>query len=238
MLPLVILLVFFAVLALLLAWKLRQARRAEFIRHQPFPKGLYAALKREHPAFGDKECQLVGLALRQFFGAWNRGGFAPMLAPSVAVVSLWRALAADAPAWARWQAQAFGGRDFPPTAACGLRAGERGPNTQLRRCWWQACRLENIHPWKPTRLPLLFALDAKLGVAGGIAWSLPGRWEAQRRSSDSGGGVTYSASFSTDDLTDTTFDGTTDGMGEGDGAGGTSGDSGGDGGGGDGGGGE
>ena len=38
-------------------------------------------------------------------------------------------------------------------------------NSGLRRCWEHACLEENINPLKPSRLPLLFCLDAKLGVA-------------------------------------------------------------------------
>ena len=44
-------------------------------------------------------------------------------------------------------------------------------NDGLRRAWFFACKDEAINPRKPSRLPLLFALDAKLGVAGGLVYS-------------------------------------------------------------------
>src|SRR4029078_10825439 len=44
-------------------------------------------------------------------------------------------------------------------------------NDGLRRAWVWACRDETVAPRKPSRLPLLFALDTKLGVAGGIVYS-------------------------------------------------------------------
>ena len=50
--------------------------------------------------------------------------------------------------------------------------GERGDNEGLRRVWWYCCLEENINPRKPTRLPLLFALDAKLGIANGFVYRL------------------------------------------------------------------
>ncbi|KQW37870.1 hypothetical protein [Rhizobacter sp. Root404] len=40
-----------------------------------------------------------------------------------------------------------------------------------RACYW-ACRAEGIDPRKPSRLPLLFALDATLGIAGGYVYAL------------------------------------------------------------------
>ena len=42
------------------------------------------------------------------------------------------------------------------------------PCAGLRRTWWYACKDETINPVKPTRLPLLFALDAKLNLADGF----------------------------------------------------------------------
>src|SRR5574343_164011 len=38
----------------------------------------------------------------------------------------------------------------------------------LKRAWRLACDLENINPRHTTRLPRLFALDAKLGIVGGF----------------------------------------------------------------------
>jgi hypothetical protein len=55
-----------------------------------------------------------------------------------------------------------------PAASLGA---EKHSNAGLRRCWVYACREELIDPIKPTRLPLLFALDAKLAIAGGFVYS-------------------------------------------------------------------
>ena len=49
------------------------------------------------------------------------------------------------------------------------------PNTAtagIRRAWRLACKLEGIDPKHPQRLPLLFALDAQLGIAGGFIYTL------------------------------------------------------------------
>jgi hypothetical protein len=97
-------------------------------------------------------------------------------------------------------------------------------NAGLRRCWWHVCREENINPKSPTRLPLLFALDAKLDVPNGFVYAAD--CEAVRRKRNGDGaevGIVYcGGDFSSDG-----FDGGTDGFGDG----GSSGDGGSDGGG-------
>ena len=40
----------------------------------------------------------------------------------------------------------------------------------LRRAWWGACRDEGLNPRQPVQLPLLFALDAELGIPGGYRY--------------------------------------------------------------------
>ena len=42
----------------------------------------------------------------------------------------------------------------------------------LRRTWFQSCRYERLDPKAATRLPLLFALDAELGIADGFHYAL------------------------------------------------------------------
>jgi hypothetical protein len=81
-------------------------------------------------------------------------------------------------------------------------------NAGLRRCWWHTCREEHIDPRKPTRLPLLFALDAKLGIPGGFRY-VPDCGIPRREGTDAvSGAVVYCAGeFSSPD-----FDGGTDGL--------------------------
>jgi len=45
-------------------------------------------------------------------------------------------------------------------------------NEGLWRAWRLACIDERIDPRKPRRLPLLIALDASLGIAGGYVYAL------------------------------------------------------------------
>jgi hypothetical protein len=66
--------------------------------------------------------------------------------------------------------RAFGGF-LHHTPAAALSKSDH-TNDGLRRAWWQACREEHINPQQPTRLPLIFALDRKLGIQGGFVYLL------------------------------------------------------------------
>jgi len=148
------------------------------------------------------------------------------------VDALWLAFSRQQTGYARYCRQALG-RTLPLTPTVALSQALE-TNAALRRCWWHACREENIDPRKPTRPPLLFALDTKLKIRDGFYYFTDdfARRRKVERSDDSGNGssVSYDSqrSWTPEDLQDPSLDGTTDGFG----------DSGGDGGGGDGGGGD
>jgi hypothetical protein len=205
---LVIALVGALVLAAFLFIRWRTAARAEFIRHYTLPKGLFARLQKRRPELGTKECQLVATALRQFFLAYLHGGRRFVAMPSQVVDDLWHELILYTRAYEAFCGKAFG-RFLHHTPAAVL-GPSRDANTGLRRCWWYACREDGIDPRKPTRLPLLFAIDAKLGIADGFHY-LPDCSGVRRKGDDSGGSTPYcGGDFSSD-----CFDGSTDGFGDG-----------------------
>jgi hypothetical protein len=63
-------------------------------------------------------------------------------------------------------------------------------NAGIRRCWRYVCMEENINPHKPTRLPLLFALDSKFNIAGGFHYVADCQG-ARRQGVNDGGAATY-----------------------------------------------
>ncbi len=206
-------------LGLLVVWaKLREARRAEFIRSYSLPPGLYARLQKRRPELTLKDCQLVGRALRQFFLVYLKGGRRFVSMPSQVADDLWHELILYTRHYETFCRHAFG-RFLHHTPAVVL-GKDRQDNAGLRRCWWFACREENIDPRKPTRLPLLFALDAKLGIADGFRYTPDC---SALRPSDRSSGTPYCGG----DFGDVSIDGTTDGFGDG---GGGAGDGAGDGG--------
>jgi hypothetical protein len=205
-------------------WRLMY--RAEYIRTYNFPPGLFEKLKTKRPQIDAKEFQLIARALRQFFLTHLKSGRQFVAMPSQVVDDLWHEFILYTRHYDQFCKQAFG--QFMHHTPAVVLGKNRTDNVGLRRTWWYACLEENINPRKATRLPLLFALDAKLGVADGFRYDLHCKRQDDR---DKGGcsGSTHCGG----DFSDSSFDGSTDGFGDSGG-----GDSGSDGGGGCGGGGD
>jgi hypothetical protein len=181
-------------------------RRDAFIRHYSLPHGLFEKLRKRHPQLTLKECQLVSHGLRQFFLAYLNSGRQYVSMPSQVTDDLWHEFILYTKNYQAFCRQAFG-RFFHHTPAAVLGGGRRQSNAGLRRCWWHVCLEENIDPRAPTRLPLLFALDAKLNIAGGFRYAAD--CDAQRRQGADGGTTHCGGDFSSSSV-----DGGTDGMGD------------------------
>jgi len=183
----------------------RLARRAEFIRSYTLPPGLYEKLRKKHPQLTLKDCQLVGQAMRQFFLAYLKSGRQFVAMPSQGVDDLWHEFILYTRNYDAFCRTAFG-QFLHHTPAIALSA-DRKDNTGLRRVWWHTCREENIDPKNPTRLPLLFAIDSKLGIAGGFVYAA--NCAALREKNSDGGAVHCGGDFSS-----SSADGSTDGFGD------------------------
>ncbi len=149
------------------AWE--QSLRRQFIRDAEFPRFLAAKILEAHPGLQPRDAELVLRGLRQFFMAYLRSGRQFVGMPSKVVDSAWHAYILHTQGYALWCNRAFGGMlHHTPAEAMGSNTQR---NNGLRRTWYWACKEESIHPRKPTRLPLLFALDAKFGIEGGYRYT-------------------------------------------------------------------
>lgn len=148
---------------------LRQWQRAmgeRWLREAPLPQFLKRKLRDAYPHLSQKDGELVERGLRQFFLAClrSRGQFVVM--PSRAVDVLWHEFILHTSAYQRWCRDALGFfLHHTPAETLGRRAHH---NDGLRRAWYWACKDEAIDPRHPSRLPLLFALDAKLAIPNGF----------------------------------------------------------------------
>jgi len=202
--------------------------RAQFIRSYTFPRGLFDKLHARRPELELKQMQLVARALRQFFLAHLLSGRKFVSMPSQVTDDLWHEFILYTRNYDEFCRRAFG-RFMHHTPAVVLGA-DRQNNAGLRRAWWFACKEENIDPAAPTRLPLLFAVDSKLGIRDGFVYAPDCR---KLRSDDGGSGTPVHCGG---DFSNSSVDGSTDGFGNsdaGDSGGGDSGCGGGCGGGGD-----
>jgi len=225
------LLLLLIVLALLWRRQLGLQRDA-YIRSFELPRGLFEQLRKRRPELSLKECQLVSHGLRQFFLAYRKSGGKYVSMPSQVADDLWHEFILYTRNYQAFCRKAFG-KFLHHTPAVAL-SSAAAANAGLRRVWWHACLEDNINPRKPTRLPLLFALDTKLGIADGFHYSADCASLRRRQGASGNESVIYCGG----DFGSAGFDGGTDGFGD-SGSGGSSdgtgsgGDSGGDSGGGD-----
>ena len=217
MLPALIVAGVAGVLALLLWQRYRRLARERYIRQFALPRGLYERLRKRRPELELKDCALVARGLRQFFLAYLNSGCRFVAMPSQAVDDLWHEFILYTRAYEAFCGKAFGGF-LHHTPAVVLSPDKRN-NEGLRRVWWQCCKEENIDPRSPVRLPLLFAIDAKLGIADGFIYKPDCKALQGSEAGTAHCGADFSDS-SIDGGTDGFADGGADGGGDGGGCGG------------------
>jgi hypothetical protein len=173
------------VIAVALFRRWRQLRRAEFIRTYLWPPGLLERLEKHRAGLERKDSALVSRGLRQFFVAYLMSGKRYVSMPSQVADDLWHEFILYTREYDAFCRRAFGGfLHHTPGVVLGA---HRRNNEGLRRVWWYCCKYENIDPVHPTRLPLLFALDAKLNIEDGFVYHP--QCEALRQ--DGSGGAAY-----------------------------------------------
>jgi hypothetical protein len=178
-------------------------RRAEFIRTYRWPPGLLDRLEKHRPGLERKDSALVSRGLRQFFIAYLMSGNRYVSMPSQVADDLWHEFILYTREYETFCRRAFGAfLHHTPAVVLGE---HRKSNEGLRRVWWYCCKYESIDPAKPTRLPLLFALDAKLKVSDGFVYHP--QCEELRKN---GSGTAYCGG----DFADSSIDGSSAGFGD------------------------
>ncbi len=169
------------------ALRVRYARlkREHFIRAYVFPASLLTKLNKHHTHLAEKDHFLVARALREFFLVRIRARSAFIGMPSKVVDDLWHEFILDTRAYAKFCNQAFG-EFFHHVPASATPKGT-DISESLRIAWRYACLEENINPNRPTRLPLLFAIDEKLKIEDGQRYNMRNMPKQDSSSSGCGG---------------------------------------------------
>ncbi|MEO8155323.1 MAG: hypothetical protein ABI605_19825 [Rhizobacter sp.] len=191
--------------ALLAVWARWQREVA--LREAPLPQFLKRKLRETYPQLSGKDCDLVERGLRQYFLACLRSKKKFVAMPSKAVDAMWHEFILHTRAYREWCDLTLGWfLHHTPAEVLGPKSiGNDG----LRRAWYWACRDESIKPRSPTRLPLLFALDGKLGISNGFQYVADCR-SIDRKSAMGGDG---SGSYCGTDFSSDSFSGDVGGMG-------------------------
>ncbi|WP_295006359.1 hypothetical protein [uncultured Dechloromonas sp.] len=145
-------------------------RRAGYIDAFPYRRMLDQRLAARRPELTETQRGEVFAALVDYFAICNTAGRRMVAMPSQAVDDAWHEFILFTRQYDKYCRRAFG-RFLHHTPAEAM-ASPTQASQGLRRAWRLACRREGIDPQKPDRLPRLFALDARLGIAGGFVYRL------------------------------------------------------------------
>ena len=179
-------------------------RRAEFIRTFRWPPGLLQRPEKHYPGFERKDSALVSRGLRQFFLAYLMSGRRYVSMPSQVADDLWHEFILYTREYESFCGRAFGG--FLHHTPAVVLSEHRKSNEGLRRVWWYCCKYENIDPVRPSRMPLLFALDSKFKIPNGFVYH-PDCEELRKN----GSGAAHCGG----DFSDSSVDGSSAGFGDG-----------------------
>jgi hypothetical protein len=163
-----------AALALITAFVIfgrsRRAARDGFIDAYRFPPGIRARVRKRYPHLTDGDLDRVMSGLSAWFHLSNAAGRKTVSMPSQVVDAAWHEFILFTRNYRDFCSKALG-RFLHHTPAEAMRTPTEAQEG-IRRAWRLSCAREGIAPRTPVRLPLLFALDAELGIADGFRYAL------------------------------------------------------------------
>ena len=160
-----------AAIVLLLLWRRwRQRHRAAAIDSFPYAGFLGQRLAQRRPELSEAQRAEVLAGLQDYFHLCHSAGRRMVAMPSQVVDDAWHEFILFTRHYQKFCRLAFG-RFLHHTPAEAMRS-PTDASDGIKRAWRLACSREGIDPQNPSRLPRLFALDARLGIAGGFIYSL------------------------------------------------------------------
>ena len=169
----------------------RRLARARFIDGFRFPPGIRERVRKRYPQLTDSDLDRVLSGLATWFQLSHAAGRSVLSMPSQVVDAAWHEFILFTRNYRSFCHKALG-RFLHHTPAEAMRSPTEAQEG-IRRAWRLSCAREGIDPRNPTRLPLLFALDADLGIADGFRYALNcGTALGPKRRAD--GGTTYCGS--------------------------------------------
>ncbi len=166
----IILLVLLAVTAIALYRKWIAGSCRRFLEGFVMPDAVLGRFRQKHPELSDAQEKLLCDGLQQYFQICQRARSKFVAMPSQVVDDLWHDFILFTRLYRQFCDKAFG-RFLHHTPVEAMAAPTQA-TVGIRRTWFHACRMEGIDPKHPYRLPLLFALDAQLGIANGFFYTL------------------------------------------------------------------
>ena len=146
------------------------AKRKAHIINFTIPAKVLQTVKSRYPHLSDDQLKTVESGLREWFHVNLLAEGKPISMPSQVVDVAWHELILFTKFYQDFCQKAFGRflHHHPAEAMSSPKLAQRG----IKTAWKFACAKEKISPLKPTRLPLLFAIDALLDIEDGFKYQL------------------------------------------------------------------
>jgi len=174
-----------ALVALAIFARSRQTARIRYIDEFRYPTGVRERVRKRYPQLSDSDLDRVMNGLTLWFHLSNSAGRRLLSMPSQVVDAAWHEFILFTRNYRGFCGKALG-RFLHHTPAEAMQS-PTDAQEGIRRAWRLSCTREGIDPRSPARLPLLFALDAELGIADGLRYALDcGVALAVRRAGDAG----------------------------------------------------
>ncbi|WP_434735483.1 glycine-rich domain-containing protein [Candidatus Accumulibacter necessarius] len=171
MIKLVILLMVIGLIAAAIVWWRALIRQREgFIDRYPYAKFLDRRLAARRPELSEAQRELVFDGLREYFQLCRESRKRLVAMPSQVVDDAWHEFILFTRQYQQFCERGLG-RFLHHTPAAAMRSPTDAQDG-IKRAWRLACQRDGIDPQSPQSLPLLFALDAMLGIAGGFVYQL------------------------------------------------------------------
>jgi len=166
-------------------------RREAFIQSYRFPTTISQKVKKVYPHLSDAQVKRVIDGLREYFSICNTAGRRMISMPSQVVDLAWHEFILFTRAYRNFCKRGVGRflHHVPAEAMAAPTLAQDG----IKRAWRLACQREGMDPKAAARLPMLFAIDAELGISDGFHYVLDCS-EARERDQNSGGGAVYCGS--------------------------------------------
>ena len=145
-------------------------KRLEFITRYSFASASKEKLSELHPNLAPHEIERVFDGLRQFFTIAHYSQQRKITMPSRVVDDAWHQFILSTAEYSSFCKNAFG-RLYNHEPSSPISSPEH-IELSLKRTWVIACRLENIDPRTPRRVPLIFAIDSALKIKDGNTYEL------------------------------------------------------------------
>lgn len=152
------------------AGKANKTRQLKYIEQYYFHKGIRRKLSQKYPQLSEQQLDMVFQGLRDYFRICHQARNRMLSMPSQVIDDAWHEFILSTRLYEKFCNKALG-RFLHHTPAEAMPTPTLA-KAGIKRSWRLACALEQINPKKPTRLPLIFAMDGLLNIDNGFIYQL------------------------------------------------------------------